>query len=39
MAISAPDDPNFAAAWETVLRRIGDLLERDARQATDQSAE
>jgi MFS family permease len=34
----SPDDPKFVAAWEDLLRRIGDLLERDARQTRDQAA-
>jgi len=33
------DDPKFVAAWENLLRRIGELLERDARRGGDQAAE
>jgi hypothetical protein len=31
----SPDDPKFAAAWENLLRRIGDLLEDTARRESD----
>jgi hypothetical protein len=29
----SPSDPEFVAAWESLLRRIGDLLEQDARRS------
>jgi hypothetical protein len=32
-----PGDPKFAAAWEKLLRRIGDLLEEDARRVRDRA--
>jgi len=35
----SPSDPKFVAAWESLQRRIGDLLEADARRARDQAAE
>jgi EmrB/QacA subfamily drug resistance transporter len=31
----SPDDPKFAAAWENLLRRIGNLLEDTARRESD----
>jgi hypothetical protein len=34
----SPGDPKFVAAWENLLRRVGDLLERDARRVRDQAA-
>jgi hypothetical protein len=34
-----PRDPKFVAAWESLLRLIGDLLEEDARRGRDQAAE
>jgi MFS family permease len=34
----SPADPEFAAAWESLLRRIGDLLEQDACRAGDHAA-
>jgi hypothetical protein len=38
-ATMSPGDPKFVATWENLLRRIGDLLERDARRVRDQAAE
>jgi EmrB/QacA subfamily drug resistance transporter len=35
----SPDDPKFVAAWENLLRRVGSLLEDDARRARGQAAE
>jgi hypothetical protein len=35
----SPDDPKFVAAWENLLRRVGGLLEEDARRARGQAAE